>query len=142
MKALIVLLVLVSSFTTTHSLMQQVASEQEILTFINGNNIVIQEVYGDPGNMTTNVYNIDFCGNNSYSMTVTTIQQVAGYPDRTTQENLQGYWKFHLWEGYNCIHYNKKFQGRTLIHALLRDRNGGLKLYGNQSISNRGRAGC
>ena len=140
MRVLIVLLLGV--FTITSSAAQEIASNDEILTFINGNNIVIQEDFGDPGNMTTNIYTIDFCGNNMYSMSVTTIQKVAGYPDRTTQENLQGYWKFHVWEGYNCIHYNKKFQGRTLIHALLRDGHGGLKLYGNQSISNRGRAGC
>lgn len=137
MRVFIVFL-LICTFTTA----QDIASEQEILTFINGNNIVVQEDFGDTGNRTTNVFNIDFCSNNSYSMSITTIRKVAGYPDRTKYENLQGYWKFHVWEGYNCIHYNEQFQGRTLIHALLRDGFGGLKLHGNQNISNRGRANC
>jgi hypothetical protein len=42
MRVLIVLLVGV--FTITSSAAQEIASNEEILTFINGNNIVIQEI--------------------------------------------------------------------------------------------------
>ena len=120
----------------------QVASKQEILDFVQGNNIVIQEEFGSEVDKTINLFSIDFCGENNYRMYVTTTRKMAGYPDQTKEETLQGYWKFHEWEGYNCIHYNKQFQGRTLIHALLKDQNGGLRLYNNHSLINMGQAAC
>jgi hypothetical protein len=120
----------------------QVASNEEILSFIRGNNIFIQEEFGPEADRTINIFDINFCGENDYTMTITTIRRTAGLPERTQQETLSGYWKFHVWSGYNCIHYNKQFQDRTLIHALLKDDNGGLKLYNNQSILNMGEANC
>jgi len=129
-------------FLPVHLTFAQVASNQEILDFVKGNNIVVQEEFGSDVDKTINIFDIHFCGENDYTMNITTIIRKAGVPERTQQETLSGYWKFHVWSGYNCIHYNKKFQGRTLSHALLKDGNGGLRLYNNHSILNMGGADC
>ena len=129
-------------FISITPLVAQVASQQEILNFVQNNHIIIQEEFGSEVDKTVNVFSINFCGENNYRMYVTTTRKMAGYPDQTSEELLEGYWKFHEWQGYNCIHYNKQFQGRTLIHALLKDENGGLRLYNNQGIINMGQATC